>query len=175
MSTVTLTVRVAGPSDLESVLDVGHRTWPPTYEPIAGPDYVRMGLAKWWTAEATRPALSAGRVLLAEDDGDPVSGTPVRVVGMASYGPMNGRAVLWKLYVLPESQKLGAGGALLRAVVDAVAPTYDELRLAYLDGNEKAAAFYRHHGFNEIEREPGGTGMPDQVWMARALTTEEAR
>ena len=62
---MSLVVRPAVLDDLDAVLEVGHRTWPATYEPIAGPEYVAMGLAKWWTADATEPAIRAGRTLVA--------------------------------------------------------------------------------------------------------------
>lgn len=160
---MTAHVRLAVLDDLDAVLDVGHRTWPATYEPIAGADYVSMGLAKWWTADATLPALRAGRVHVAEVDDV--------VVGMSSTGPLEGRFVLWKLYVLPEAQGHGAGSALMRAVLTAAAEHHDEIRLAYLEGNDKAAEFYRHHGFVEHEREESGHGIPASVWMRRALVT----
>lgn len=159
---MTATVREAHLDDLDAVLAVGHRTWPVTYEPIAGTDYVAMGLAKWWTAEATLPALRSGRVLVAEVGG--------QVIGMASSGPLEGRLVLWKLYVLPQFQGHGAGSALMDAVLERAARTYDEIRLAYLDGNAQAAGFYRSKGFVELDREVAGHGIPDSVWMSRALT-----
>lgn len=162
MSTVAgLTVRPAVEADLDAVLTVGHRTWPPTYEPIAGADYVAMGLAKWWSADATRPGLLAGRFTVAEVDGE--------VVGVASAGPLDGRLVLWKLYVLPGHQGEGIGGALLDAVLAAARGRYAQLRLAYLDGNDSARRFYSRHGFVEVEREPGSGGLPDSVWMERQL------
>ena len=68
--------------DLDAVLAVGHRTWPATYEGIAGADYVQAGLAKWWSAEATSPAIRQGRLTVAELDGE--------VCGMASVGPRGG-------------------------------------------------------------------------------------
>lgn len=159
---MTVTVREAVLDDLDAVLAVGHRTWPATYEPIAGADYVAMGLAKWWTADATLPALRAGRVLVAEVEG--------HIVGMASSGPLDGRLVLWKLYVLPQSQGHGVGTLLMDAVLERAARTQDEIRLAYLEGNKQAAGFYRSQGFVELEREVAGHGIPDSVWMTRALT-----
>ena len=60
---MALIIRAADGNDLRSVVDVGRRTWPLTYGPIAGEDYVAMGLAKWWTEDATIPAIRAGRVV----------------------------------------------------------------------------------------------------------------
>ena len=162
MSTMLgVTVRPADEGDLDAVVAVGHRTWPPTYEPLAGADYVAMGLAKWWSAEATRPLIDAGRVTVAEVDGE--------VVGVAAAGPLDGRLVLWKLYVVPERQGAGIGAALLDAVLEGARGRYAMLRLAYLDGNESARRFYSRHGFVEVEREPGSGGLPDSVWMERQL------
>ncbi len=158
---VDVTLRPAVEDDLDAVLAVGHRTWPATYEPIAGADYVAMGLRKWWSAEATRPAIEAGRVTVAEVCGE--------VVGVAAAGPHDGRLVLWKLYVLPAHQGEGIGAALLGAVLETARGRYPDLRLAYLDGNDGARGFYAHHGFTEVEREPGSGGLPDSIWMERRV------
>ena len=158
---VNVLVRRATEADVDAVMSVGHRTWPPTYGPIAGDDYVAMGLAKWWSAEANLTAIRAGRMTVAEVDDD--------IVGVASAGPHEGRLVLWKLYVLPEHQGQGVGARLLEAVVEGARGVYPELRLAYIDGNTTARDFYSHKGFVEVEREPGSGGLPDNIWMARPV------
>jgi GNAT superfamily N-acetyltransferase len=161
---VNVRVRRAVEDDLDAILSVGHRTWPVTYEPIAGADYVAMGLAKWWSAESTLPAIQAGRMTVAEVDGE--------VVGVASAGPHEGHLVLWKLYVLPAHQGEGIGARLLEAVVEAVRGIYPEIRLGYIDGNDQARAFYAHKGFVEVDREPGSGGLPDTIWMSRPVAAE---
>lgn len=166
MSTDVL-VRPADGDDLVAVVEIGHRTWPATYGPIAGDDYVAMGLAKWWTQEATIPAIRQGRVTVAEVDGD--------VVGMSTVGMNDHRLWMWKLYVLPGQQGSGVGGALMRAAIHRAAEGgYEQLWLSYLKGNDRAAAFYTHHGFEEIEIEEGGSGMPDNVVMRRTVTESDA-
>lgn len=155
-------IRQAGGKDLHDVVQVGLRTWPATYAPIAGKDYVAMGLSKWWTDEATIPAIRAGRVLVAEVDGE--------IVGMTSFGPLEGKFVIWKLYVLPEAQGSGLGHRLLNAAINrAHDEGFGEVRLSYLDGNDRAAAFYARHGFVEYEREHAGSGIPDSVWVRLPL------
>ena len=157
-------IREATSDDLGAVVAVGHRTWPATYEPIAGADYVAMGLAKWWTSDATLPAIRAGRVTVAEVDGE--------IVGMAAVGPSDGHLVIWKLYVVPECQGRGLGRQLVEAVLARARESYADIRLACLVGNDGAAAFYRSQGFVELEREAGGHGIPDSVWMGRELGAE---
>jgi len=162
---MALVIRTADGNDLKAILEVGRRTWPLTYGPIAGPDYVAMGLAKWWTADATIPAIRAGRVTVAEVDG--------AVVGMAVVGPHEHHLVLWKLYVLPEHQGRAIGSALVDSVVDRAMGVYPDLRISYLDGNVLAEAFCRSRGFVEISRESSGDGIPESIWMQLALDPEE--
>ena len=141
--------------------EVGHRTWPATYEPVAGADYVRFGLERWWSAEALLPAIRDRRTLVAEDDDG-------RVVGMAAYSLDDDALVLWKLYVLPDLHGTGVGGALMDAVlVAARAP--GRVRLAHLDGNTDARAFYASRGFRVTGIEPDPLGGPDNVWMELSL------
>jgi GNAT superfamily N-acetyltransferase len=158
-------IRVADGNDLMAVLDVGRRTWPVTYGPIAGEDYVAMGLAKWWTEDATIPAIRAGRVTVAEVDGT--------VVGIAVVGPHENHLVLWKLYVLPEYQGRGVGTALVDSVVAAATGVHQQIRISYLEGNTLAEAFCRGKGFVEISRESSGDAIPESVWMQLELDPKE--
>lgn len=155
-------VRPAVESDVEAIREVGHRTWPATYGAIAGDDYVAQGLQRWWSAEAVLESVRRGGVFVAEADGE--------VVGMASFSLHEGRPYLWKLYVRPDRQGLGAGSALLAAVIDALPPGSTRLGLDHVDGNEQAAAFYRAKGFVPTGRmaSPLGTG-PDEILMELRL------
>jgi GNAT superfamily N-acetyltransferase len=161
---MTVTVRVATEADLAAVAEVGRRTWPATYEPFTGPDYVTRGLAQWWSDDAIRRGLADDRTLVAEDE----SGA---VVGMAGFAPTEDILILWKLYIVPEAQGSGAGTALLRKVIADATGQYRALRLEYLDGNNRAAAFYGRNGFTYLMRETDPAGGPDSVWMELPLPT----
>jgi len=155
-------IRAATAYDVHAVVDVGRRTWPQTYEPIAGSDYVAMGLAKWWTVAATRPLVNAGKATVAELDGD--------VVGVAVVGPLKGDLVLFRLYVVPEHQGKGIGRLLLEDVMATARERgHRIIRLSYLEGNVSAERFYTGFGFTESHREPTGDGIPDSVWVVRDL------
>jgi GNAT superfamily N-acetyltransferase len=155
-------IRTAVGDDLDAVIEIGHRTWPGTFEPIAGPEYVEMGLAKWWTADATIPAIRTGRTLVAEVEGD--------VVGMAVYGPHEDDFVLWKLYVLPDHHGRGLGHRLLQAALERARELgHARLSVSVVDGNDRAMRFYERHGFREVGREPGGSGLPDSIWIVKDL------
>jgi GNAT superfamily N-acetyltransferase len=159
-----LEIRLADGDDLAGVLSLGHRTWLATYEPIAGPEYVAMGLAKWWTPDVVTTSIRQGRTIVAVDGGD--------VVGVATFGVQDGAFALWKLYVLPGHHGHGIGSRLMGAVVDrALELGHDRIVLSHIEGNRQAARFYAVHGFTETHRESGGSGLPVSVWMERRLTS----
>lgn len=162
-----VTVRPATLEDVDAFVEVGRRTWPQTYAPVAGDDYVTLGLAKWWTPEAVRPVVEAGRALVAELDR--------QIVGVSAVGPLHGDLVLFRLYVVPEHQGRGIGQLLIDEVFERARETgHRILRLSYLDGNESACAFYGRNGFRESHREATGDGIPQSVWVVRDLWETES-
>lgn len=50
-------VRLANAKDAYAVRLVGLRTWPATYGPIAGADFVSYGPAHWWSPEVVRRSI----------------------------------------------------------------------------------------------------------------------
>lgn len=159
-----ISVRLADGNDLEGVVTVGRTTWPITHGELYGPDLVELFLAKWWTNDATIPAIRAGKTLVAESRDHPDEHGRPQIVGMAAYGGHEGVQVIWKLYVLPDWQGHGIGGMLLRSVLARIGdqPIY----MSFTDGNESAGSFARAYGFVEDHREEQ-TDMPDLVWMRR--------
>lgn len=119
-------VREADGNDLDAVVEIGRRTWPATNGELYDPDFVPLFLDKWWTKDACIPSIRAGRTMVAQA-GD-------EVVGMASYGPLEGRQIVWKLYVLPDWQGRGVGGQLLGAVLERIGhqPTF----MSFAAGND---------------------------------------
>ncbi len=154
---MSVTVRPATAADVDGIVAVGHATWPPTYTAVAGADYVRRGLAQWWSSEHIAQAVRDGLALVAVDG--------PRVVGVATYS-LDGDVVdVWKLYVLPSEQGRGTGGALLRAVAEGPGAEAAGVRLAHLAGNDPARAFYERQGFTETHRTANEDGGPEHVWM----------
>ena len=156
-----LEVRPPGPTILRRSRRLVTRRGPPTYS-FAGDDYVANGLATWWSTEALLRSLEATTVMVAVNgDG---------IVGVGNIDLLGDVPIIWKLYVLPEAQGSGAGSALLAALLDRAPTGAKSVRLEYLDGNEKAAAFYAARGFTELRREPGERpGWPETVWVERPV------
>lgn len=159
-------IRMATGNDLNGVLAVGHRTWLATYEPIAGPEYVAMGLAKWWTHDVVTASIRVGRTIVA------VIGDTV--IGVATFGVQSEQFVIWKLYVLPGYHGRGIGTRLMDAVLERARELgHGRVVLSRIDGNEQAAHFYAAKGFVDTHREPAGSGLPDSIWMARDLADDD--
>jgi GNAT superfamily N-acetyltransferase len=157
----SVTIRAATADDLAAMRSVGERTWPPTYA-FAGDDYVAHGLATWWSDEALRASLADTELLVAERDGE--------LLGVGNIDFRSDPPVIWKLYVVPEAQGTGAGSALLAALIEKARGRAREVRLEYVDGNDRAAAFYTAQGFRETGREPATEpGWPDFVWVSRPV------
>jgi GNAT superfamily N-acetyltransferase len=151
-------VREATAEDLDAVIHVGVTTWRATYPPITGEAYVEEGITKWWAPDAVLAGIRAGTVLVAEVDN--------RVVAMASYSLREDHLMLWKLYVLPDSQGSGAGSALLSEVIARAGDL--PVRLTHLVGNDRAHAVYERLGFVETEKVPSPIdGGPEEVVMER--------
>ncbi|UDY24524.1 GNAT family N-acetyltransferase [Nocardioides sp. Kera G14] len=148
--------------DVDAILEVGRTAWHATYVPLAGEDYVREGLAQWWTVESTLRAIEGNRILVAEV-GD-------RVVGMTGFGRDGDALVVWRLYLLPEAQRRGLGRALLEAAIESHRGDVTAVRLAHMAGNDNARAFYDRMGFVETHRESSSLGGPDDVWMRLDLS-----
>jgi hypothetical protein len=63
----------------------------------------------------------------------------------------------------------------MTALLNSVPAGTRSVRLEYLDGNERAAAFYAAKGFTELRREPAERpGWPDAVWVERRMTADAA-
>jgi GNAT superfamily N-acetyltransferase len=158
---VTIHVRTAMPSDVADVVAVGHETWPPTYEPLTGPEYVAEGLARFWTHDVVAALVDQGRVRVAHNDDG-------RVVAMASTEPAGDTLILRRLYVIPSAQGSGAGTALLTRVVADASGSYVAIHLEHVAGNESAATFYARHGFAYHSRTSNANG-PETIWLRREL------
>ena len=162
-------VRPGTPDDIPALVALGRAVVPPTYGPIDA-TYAQKMLDEWWTPEVLATSLERNAHLVAEVGGE--------VVAMASFGRLSrshrdfphvtgDREVMWKLYVHPDHQGRGIGRRLLGEVEALVEG--DELWLEVVDGNEQAFAFYRSHGFEEVERTPDRDPWPDDVWMRKAM------
>ena len=156
-----MSLRRATDDDAEQIQRIGHDTWPSTYG-FAGTEYVERGLARWYSVDAILKSLRTTETWVAEVEGE-----------LVGFGNVDHRAdppTIWKLYVRPVRHGSGVGSALLEQLVASVPRDRGVVALEYVDGNERAGAFYARHGFVEARPEPGEQqGWPDVVWVERQL------
>jgi len=159
-------VRVARADDAPGMAAVHVRSWQETYRGLM-PDAVldRPDAAqrreRWWRSAVTEGAEGTQSIAVAEHAGS--------IVGIASAGVPRDEDATWPLevfvlYLLADFHGSGAGARLLDAIVDD-----SPAALWVADGNARARAFYRKHGFR-----PDGSVKDDGVAairMVRAAAT----
>jgi GNAT superfamily N-acetyltransferase len=149
---MAITVRTSRVTDARAIATVRVRTWRAAYADLLAPDLLAgldidresiVRAARWneFHADPRR------HELVAERDGE--------VVGWASGGPgreddLPGAGELYAIYALPHAWSTGVGRALLAESETRLAHAgYARAFLWYLDGNDRAAAFYERQGWHE--------------------------
>jgi ribosomal protein S18 acetylase RimI-like enzyme len=162
-------LRPGTPADVPGIRSVGEAVVPPTYAPIDDA-YARLMLDEWWSEQRLTTLMQTFPHVVAEIDG--------RIVGMANLGRVSAaphrdmghveedREVMWKLYVHPDHHGAGTGSRLLTAVEHLVEGP--ELWVEVVEGNDRAEAFYRARGFEEVERVADGL-WPADIWFRKQL------
>jgi ribosomal protein S18 acetylase RimI-like enzyme len=151
-----VTIREGVAADAHALAELGRIVVPAAYAHIS-PLETRRTLETWWTELSIAGSLRTYRHWVASSAGG-------ELLGIANLGTRGGRAVMWKLYVHPEHQRLGLGRALLGEVLRATAGR--PLWVSCVAGNTSAAAFCAATGFVVDHRE-SDPPYPDQVWMRR--------
>jgi ribosomal-protein-alanine N-acetyltransferase len=116
-------------------------------------------LAEPWP-ELLETALSGPPPLFLVDDGGPIGYAIVISEGTQAYVP--------ELAVHPDRQGEGHGSTLLSALFEAFAD-HTEMRLTVRAVDERAQAFYRDHGFEQVDRIEDHFEGCDGLLFARSL------
>jgi ribosomal protein S18 acetylase RimI-like enzyme len=161
---VTWTIAAIGLDDADEVARVHVRVWQEAYAGLMPADYLDAldpaAFGEGWRERLRQPRAGVGHWLARDEHG---------IVGISTSGPARdeGAPVSFELYainVLARGHGTGVAGDLLaHAIGD------DAAYLWVLEGNQRARAFYRRHGFADDggrKREPD-TGAVE-VRMSRA-------
>lgn len=142
-----VTVRPAGPSEIELARDLTNRSWVNTYSPLIGEQVTRGIIEDRHSAgrfhEQAERAQSKGAqdlFLIAERNG--------QIVGHC-YTFEDDGCFVDRLHVDPELKGGGIGRAML-AYVENEQPAGTRIWLDVLRGNDAAIAFYRRVGFTAV-------------------------
>lgn len=161
---MTLTVRQAGPADLDTIAEIRVRTWQRAYQGIVPQPYLDglqpEAIAARWRGRLDLPPDDPHRDYLAELGGQPVgwaAGGPYRDDECPA--PQPGCGEVYAVYVRPEQWRAGIGRTLLdRVLADLAAAGLAPVLLWVLARNARAREFYRRVGF-----QPDGAELPYQI------------
>lgn len=121
-------------------------TWRGAYQELIDPVYLARLPEEYWLP-SLRTWLASGRMygFIAEADGRPVGSV---ICGRGRDEDHADWGEIVSLYVLPEAMGRGVGSALLKEALAALAEDgFDRAYLWAIQGNARADAFYRRHGF----------------------------
>lgn len=142
-------IREALVSDIPTIRDIAHRTWPDTFANILSPQQIVYMLDMMYSHDALDKQIRNGHVFILALEGD----TPL---GYASYElnyKESSKTKIHKIYVLPQTQGKGLG----KKLIDAIEQTAKALNQSSLSLNvnrlNKALSFYEHIGFVNIAKE----------------------
>lgn len=152
-------VRDAVVGDVAAICRFGDRHIRDHYAPIIGPGPAQAQVERWWNAEHIGAAVRAGRVVVAESEGE--------VVGVGQRGMAGSEHVIYKLYVDPAFRGRGVGPRLVAGLVAQLPAGVGRLAVEHFAGNTRAGAFYEREGFAVERVEPGPTDALAVVWRAR--------
>lgn len=137
-------IREATVEDTETIKQLAHQIWWPTYSPILSTDQIEFMLGDRYSTEALTKQIANGEqtfLLLSEGE------TPL---AFAAYSPDEQDAEVYrlhKLYSLPASQGKGIGKIFLNAIFDKVKALGAKTLELNVHRQNPALGFYQKMGF----------------------------
>jgi ribosomal protein S18 acetylase RimI-like enzyme len=166
----SLLIRPASATDIPAIRHIAHHTWPVAYGELLSKEQLDYMLDLMYSVRSLEEQINNGhQFYLAELDGDPHGFASVSHEG-------DNRYKLNKLYVLPGTQKTGAGKALLQqAIMFAKEHKGTQLFLQVKKDNP-SKGFYEKQGFTvtgEVTLDIGNGYVMDDYYMAIDISTSE--
>ena len=144
----TLSIRPAGPEDINTIGFLAQQIWPGAYGNIISPAQLDYMLRLFYSPAALQRQMQEEdqHFLLAEEEEE--------ALGFASYSKTKEASVykLNKLYVLPGMQGKGLGNALLDFICGEIRPLGARIIRLNVNRHNKARQFYEKMGFS-VKRE----------------------
>lgn len=147
MPDASLRIVTATPDRFPAVIELARRIWPACFAGMISAAQCEYMLGQRYRVEAMARAVAEGMIYeLIHLDG--------AAVGFGAHGPAEEPETwkLWQIYVLPDLQGRGLGGAYIDHVVRvARAASMRTLVLTVNKGNDRARAVYERRGFRVRE------------------------
>ena len=141
-----MTIRVATVKDIPVIRQIAYTTWPVAYGDILSAEQLDYMLDLIYSTTSLEEQFSHHHhFFIAEKEKN--------AIGFASCNAVEPQKKwkLQKLYVLPNIQKSGAGGALLEKVIDTVLNHNARELILNVNRNNPAYDYYKRRGFEVIE------------------------
>jgi N-acetylglutamate synthase-like GNAT family acetyltransferase len=154
-------IREASNNDIATIRDIATITWPDAYGTYISMAQLNYMLDMMYSDDSLQDQMNKGhQFYIAELDGE--------AIGFASVSKeANNTCKLNKLYVLPTSQKTGAGKALLFKTIDFATSVAANCLYLQVNKQNNAQHFYSKHGFTIREAAVldigGGFVMDDYI------------
>ncbi len=138
-------IRKATDKDFSTIQHIAHTTWPVAYGDIISAAQLIYMLELMYSSSSLEKQITAGHQFYLFE----VEGVPIGFASVSNEG--NTIFKLNKLYVLPKSQKTGAGKALLQKAIAHVKNIGGTQLILQVNKVNKATNFYLKHGFTILE------------------------
>ncbi|MFD2872995.1 GNAT family N-acetyltransferase [Mucilaginibacter ximonensis] len=138
------TIREATIDDVETIKQLAHEIWWPTYSPILSTDQIEFMLGDRYSTEALTKQIAAGEqtfLLLSEGE------TPLAFAAYSPHEKDTDVYRLHKLYSLPATQGKGIGKTFLHAIFDKVKALGAKALELNVHRQNPALGFYQKMGF----------------------------
>jgi diamine N-acetyltransferase len=154
-----ISIKDATPFDIPTIQTLAEETWWSTYAAILESEQIQYMLQTIYSSHALKKALTLGEqtFLVLEDHGKPV--------GFASYGSWPENPMLWKifkLYVLPSTQKKGYGRTMVDEILRRARAANVPAIVLNVNRHNPAVNFYKRIGFYTVREEDVPIGP---YWM----------
>ncbi len=146
-------MRPAGPDDIESIKRIAFTTWPVAYAEILSQGQMDYMLEMMYSTAALTMQMAHKHNCFVLVIDEAVS---TQALGFASYElayRQTDKTKLHKLYVLPDAQRRGAGGALVRAVAGMAKRAAQTALTLNVNKFNNAKGFYVRLGFAVVGEE----------------------
>lgn len=166
----SLLIRPASTTDIPVIRHIAHHTWPVAYGQLLSKEQLDYMLDLMYSVQSLEEQMNKGhQFYLAELDGKPHGFASVSDEG-------DNRYKLNKLYVLPDTQKTGAGKALLQQAITFAKENKARQLFLQVKKDNPSKGFYDKQGFTvigEVVLEIGNGYVMDDYYMGIDIRTEE--
>ncbi|MDP1844914.1 MAG: GNAT family N-acetyltransferase [Sediminibacterium sp.] len=138
-------IRAATLADIPVIQMIANQTWPDAYGAIISKEQLTYMLEMMYSSTSLKNQMEKGhQFYLFEIDQQPIGFASVSNEGAGIYK-------LNKLYVLPTTQKTGAGKALLQKSIEHASNAGGQQLILQVNKLNSAKQFYERHGFTVLE------------------------